>query len=74
MKLLRFGEPGKEQPGVLDDAGRIRSLAGIVDDIAGAALSTASLDKLRALDINSLPPVAASLREAVSILARPPNQ
>ena len=39
MKLLRFGAPGQEQPGILDAAGNIRSLAGIIDDLAGDALS-----------------------------------
>src|SRR5437899_2170717 len=44
MKLLRYGPPGEERPGLLDSAGHIRSLAGVVDDIAGAALGRASLD------------------------------
>jgi 2-keto-4-pentenoate hydratase/2-oxohepta-3-ene-1,7-dioic acid hydratase in catechol pathway len=55
MKLLRYGQPGQEQPAILDTTGTIRSLAGIVDDIAGDALSAASLDRLRQLDLNSLP-------------------
>jgi 2-keto-4-pentenoate hydratase/2-oxohepta-3-ene-1,7-dioic acid hydratase in catechol pathway len=55
MKLLRYGPAGQEQPGILDSAGNIRSLKGIVDDIAGDALSAAGLDKLRKLDLNSLP-------------------
>ena len=47
MKLLRYGQPGQEQPGLLDAAGNIRSLAGVVDDLAGEALSPASLDRIR---------------------------
>ncbi|MBD3677711.1 MAG: fumarylacetoacetate hydrolase family protein [Rhodobacteraceae bacterium] len=39
MKFVRFGAPGSERPGVLDDEGRIRSLAGVMDDVAGEALS-----------------------------------
>jgi 2-keto-4-pentenoate hydratase/2-oxohepta-3-ene-1,7-dioic acid hydratase in catechol pathway len=62
MKLLRFGPPGKEQPGVLDSAGRIRSLGGVIDDLAGSALSAASLDKLRLIDPASLPLVESSVR------------
>ena len=62
MKLLRFGQPGKEQPGVLDNAGNILSLAGIVDDLGGENLSPASLSKLLALDLNNLPVVAGSPR------------
>jgi 2-keto-4-pentenoate hydratase/2-oxohepta-3-ene-1,7-dioic acid hydratase in catechol pathway len=55
MKLLRYGPPGMEQPGLLDSSGQIRSLAGIVDDIAGAALGAESLARLRQLDEASLP-------------------
>jgi 2-keto-4-pentenoate hydratase/2-oxohepta-3-ene-1,7-dioic acid hydratase in catechol pathway len=60
MKLLRHGQPGQEQPAILDASGNIRSLAGVVDDIAGDALSAGSLDRLRQLDVNSLPLVAGS--------------
>jgi 2-keto-4-pentenoate hydratase/2-oxohepta-3-ene-1,7-dioic acid hydratase in catechol pathway len=62
MKLLRYGPPGQEQPGILDSAGQIRSLTGVVDDIAGDVLSSAGLDKLRRLDLESLPPVDKSVR------------
>lgn len=55
MKLLRYGAKGQERPGLIDDAGRIRSLADVVDDIAGDALSSAGLDRLRALDPAGLP-------------------
>jgi ureidoglycolate lyase len=62
MKLLRYGSVGEEQPAVLDREGRIRSLRGVVDDIAGAALSAASLAKLRAVDPHSLPLVEGPVR------------
>jgi ureidoglycolate lyase len=62
MKLLRYGAVGQEQPGVLDRDGKIRSLRGVVDDIAGAALSAASLAKLRAIDPVSLPLVEGPVR------------
>jgi 2-keto-4-pentenoate hydratase/2-oxohepta-3-ene-1,7-dioic acid hydratase in catechol pathway len=55
MKLLRYGPPGQERPGLLDRDGRIRDLSGIVGDIAGEALAPASLDRLRRLDPVSLP-------------------
>lgn len=55
MKLLRFGEPGAERPGVLDAAGRIRDLSAHVDDIAGGALTPEGLARLRALDVEPLP-------------------
>lgn len=62
MKLLRYGNPGQEQPGILDAAGKIRSLNGVVDDIAGDALSASSLDQLSKLDISSLPQVDSAVR------------
>ena len=48
MKLLRYGPKGQEKPGLLDQNGKIRDLSKVVDDIAGAALSDATLAKLRA--------------------------
>jgi ureidoglycolate lyase/2,4-diketo-3-deoxy-L-fuconate hydrolase len=73
MKLLRYGQPGQEQPGLLDSTGNIRSLAGIIDDVAGPALSAASLNKLRALDPTSLPLASdPSLLAPHSSLLRPP--
>jgi len=62
MKLLRFGEPGSEQPGVIDSTGRIRDLSSHIDDITPDTLSDASLAKLAGLDLNSLPEVSASVR------------
>ena len=62
MKLLRFGEPGKERPGILHADGSIRDLSGIVPDIGGAALVPESLARLRSLDVNTLPKVSGSPR------------
>lgn len=62
MKLLRYGKPGKEKPGLLDRAGRIRDLSGHVDDIAGAALSPANLKKLSKLKTEDLPQVKGNPR------------
>jgi 2-keto-4-pentenoate hydratase/2-oxohepta-3-ene-1,7-dioic acid hydratase in catechol pathway len=55
MKLIRYGVPGSEKPGLLDDEARIRDLTGIVPDIAGDTLGVAALDRLRELDSGSLP-------------------
>jgi 2-keto-4-pentenoate hydratase/2-oxohepta-3-ene-1,7-dioic acid hydratase in catechol pathway len=60
MKLVRYGVAGQEQPGMLDAAGQVRSLASVIDDIAGDALSAASLERLRKLNPESLPLVAGS--------------
>ncbi|SEB84022.1 2,4-diketo-3-deoxy-L-fuconate hydrolase [Nitratireductor aquibiodomus] len=55
MKLLRYGEPGAEKPGLLDAGERIRDLSGVIGDIDGKAIAPASLRKLAALDPSSLP-------------------
>ena len=57
MKLLRFGEPGAEKPGMLDADGAIRDLSGHIDDVTGAVLDDASLARLAAIDPASLPKV-----------------
>jgi 2-keto-4-pentenoate hydratase/2-oxohepta-3-ene-1,7-dioic acid hydratase in catechol pathway len=62
MKLVRFGDPGAEKPGLIDRDGGIRDLSGHIPDLTGASLSPASLDKLRAIDPQSLPKVPAGVR------------
>ena len=62
MKLVRYGEAGREKPGILDAQGAIRDLSGLVRDIDGETLSEAGLSKLRALDLNTLPKVSGNPR------------
>ncbi|MDR6715337.1 ureidoglycolate lyase [Pseudomonas hunanensis] len=62
MKLLRYGDKGAERPGLLDSEGRIRDLAGQLDDIAGSALAPENLARLARLDPASLPLVAGNPR------------
>jgi 2-keto-4-pentenoate hydratase/2-oxohepta-3-ene-1,7-dioic acid hydratase in catechol pathway len=62
MKLLRYGQPGKELPGLLDKDGGIRDLSEFIDDVSGAALSPESIAKLKALDPASLPLVKGNPR------------
>ena len=62
MKLVRFGAPGREKPGMLDAQGRVRDLSKIVPDIAGAALSPSGLTKLRKLKPEKLPLVRGTPR------------
>jgi 2,4-diketo-3-deoxy-L-fuconate hydrolase len=62
MKLLRFGERGRERPGLLDHRGRIRDLSAVVGDIAGDTLAPEGLARLRALDPESLPLVEGDPR------------
>jgi 2-keto-4-pentenoate hydratase/2-oxohepta-3-ene-1,7-dioic acid hydratase in catechol pathway len=62
MKLLRYGQPGAEKPGLLDAEGRIRDLSAHTADFAGETVSIKAIDKLRALDTASLPLVDGSPR------------
>ena len=62
MKLLRYGEPGYEKPALLAADGSIRDLSHVVPDIAGDALSPASIARLSALDHASLPVVPPGVR------------
>jgi ureidoglycolate lyase len=62
MKLLRYGPPGGERPGIVDGEGRIRDLSGVVSDIAGDAISPAGLAKIAAVRPESLPLVTGDPR------------
>jgi 2-keto-4-pentenoate hydratase/2-oxohepta-3-ene-1,7-dioic acid hydratase in catechol pathway len=62
MKLLRYGPPGQEKPGLLDASGTIRDLSTVVPDIAGAALGPSGLAKLKSLDPMALPVVSGNPR------------
>ena len=62
MKLLRYGPPGQEKPGLLDDGGTLRDLSAHVADIDGTVLSADALATLRALDTATLPAVEGSPR------------
>jgi 2,4-diketo-3-deoxy-L-fuconate hydrolase len=57
MKLLRYGAPGAEKPGLLDASGRVRDLSGVVADIGGEALRPSGLKALQSLDPDTLPVV-----------------
>jgi ureidoglycolate lyase/2,4-diketo-3-deoxy-L-fuconate hydrolase len=62
MKLVRFGVPGEERPGIVDSRGRIRDLSRHIADVAADALSDASLRRLAELDIEALPVVPDGTR------------
>ena len=62
MKLLRYGAPGAEKPGLLDAEGRIRDLSGVIADLSGAALDPAALAGLSASDLGALPVVEGNPR------------
>src|ERR1035438_6781388 len=62
MKLLRYGSPGREKPGLLAADGEFRDLSAIIPDLAGEALLSESMEKLRNADISHLPIVAGRPR------------
>ena len=62
MKLLRYGPPGEEKPGILDGGGAIRDLSGHVGDITGETIGVETLARLRGIDPASLPKVAGRPR------------
>jgi ureidoglycolate lyase/2,4-diketo-3-deoxy-L-fuconate hydrolase len=62
MKLLRYGAPGREKPGILDSSGAIRDLSGVIGDIAGDALLPESLARLAKLNVSTLPVVPSGER------------
>jgi 2,4-diketo-3-deoxy-L-fuconate hydrolase len=62
MKLVRYGNPGKEKPGLVDDNGQLRDLCAVVPDIGGAQLSDAALAKIRKIKTDKLPLVRGKPR------------
>jgi 2-keto-4-pentenoate hydratase/2-oxohepta-3-ene-1,7-dioic acid hydratase in catechol pathway len=62
MKLLRYGQPGKEKPALLDNSNQLRDLSAVIPDITGEALSPDSLKRITALDPSSLPLVSGNHR------------
>lgn len=62
MKLVRYGAAGSEKPALVDSAGQLRDLSAHVTDITGETLGDAVLDRLRAIDPESLPIVEGDPR------------
>jgi 2-keto-4-pentenoate hydratase/2-oxohepta-3-ene-1,7-dioic acid hydratase in catechol pathway len=62
MKLVRYGRPGQEKPGLIDHEGKLRDLSDIIDDIGPAQLSDKTLAKLAKLKPAKLPAVRGKPR------------
>jgi len=62
MKLVRYGQPGKEKPGLIDAEGRLRDLSGVIADIGPAQLSDKALARLAKVKAASLPLVRGPKR------------
>ncbi|MCZ8099576.1 MAG: fumarylacetoacetate hydrolase family protein [Burkholderiaceae bacterium] len=65
MKLVRYGKPGKEKPGLIDAEGTLRDLSGVVPDIGPAQLAPKSLAKLAKIKAGKLPAVRGTPRLGV---------
>jgi 2-keto-4-pentenoate hydratase/2-oxohepta-3-ene-1,7-dioic acid hydratase in catechol pathway len=62
MKLVRYGNPGKEKPGLIDAQGQLRDLSKVIKDLGPSQLSQSNLIKLRQLDPVKLPAVRGKPR------------
>jgi 2,4-diketo-3-deoxy-L-fuconate hydrolase len=67
MKLVRYGRPGREKPGLIDAEGKLRDLSGIIDDVGTAQLSDKALAKLARLKPAKLPLVRGKPRFGVPV-------
>lgn len=70
MRLVRYGPAGHERPGMIAPDGTLRDLSAVLDDIGPATLTIETLDRLRAIDPSTLPPVNGAARLGPCI-ARP---
>jgi 2-keto-4-pentenoate hydratase/2-oxohepta-3-ene-1,7-dioic acid hydratase in catechol pathway len=61
MKLVRYGEVGFEKPGIMD-GDTLRDLSGVIDDIDGSTIGEDSLNKIRDINLNTLPAVNGAPR------------
>jgi 2,4-diketo-3-deoxy-L-fuconate hydrolase len=62
MKLVRYGNPGKEKPGLIDLEGRLRDLSGVVPDIGPAQLGSVMMARIRKQNPEKLPLVRGKPR------------
>jgi len=67
MRLVRYGRPGKEKPGLIDDEGKLRDLSGVIADIGAEQLSPKALRKLEKIPQASLPLVRGNPRYGVPV-------
>src|ERR1700676_5347966 len=67
MRLLRYGAPKSEKPGLLDGKGVLRDLSAHIDDISPETVTPKSLARLSALNSEALPIVSGSPRIGVPV-------
>jgi 2-keto-4-pentenoate hydratase/2-oxohepta-3-ene-1,7-dioic acid hydratase in catechol pathway len=62
MKLVRYGRPGQEKPGLIDAQGQLRSLVGVIEDVSPHNLSDTMIRRLSKINTNKLPLVRGKQR------------
>ncbi len=62
MKLVRYGNAGKEKPGLIDSAGKLRDLSAVIKDIVPDQLGDSALARLAKLKTDKLPLVRGKPR------------
>jgi 2-keto-4-pentenoate hydratase/2-oxohepta-3-ene-1,7-dioic acid hydratase in catechol pathway len=67
MRLVRYGRPGKEKPGLIDEEGKLRDLSGVIGDIDAEQLSDKALRKLGKIKHDTLPLVRGNPRFGVPL-------
>ena len=72
MKLLRVGDFGREIPAIIDNQNKIRDLSKVVKDFNPDSLTFETLDKIKKIDLNSLPLIDENFRIG-SCITNPAN-
>ena len=67
MKLVRFGKPGREKPGIIDEEGQIRDLSTKLKDIDSKAINSNSLKLLQRVNLKKLNIVKGKPRLGVPV-------
>ncbi len=67
MRLVRYGRPGKEKPGLIDEEGKLRDLSGVIADIDAGQLAPKALRKLAKVPHATLPLVRGNPRMGVPL-------
>ncbi len=72
MKLLRVGDFGREIPAIIDNQNKIRDLSKVVKDFNPDNLTFETLNKIKKIDLNSLPLIDENFRIG-SCITNPAN-
>jgi 2,4-didehydro-3-deoxy-L-rhamnonate hydrolase len=62
MKLVRYGNPGKEKPGLIDLDGKLRDLSAVVPELGPAQLGKGGMARIRKTNVAKLPLVRGTPR------------